>query len=236
MDGQSFVEIVLHLDKHLGAVIAQYQGWTYLLLFSLIFCETGLVVMPFLPGDTLLLAAGLFANPEHGQLNIGLLCSLLISASILGDNTNFWIGRYFGRRLFRKENSRFFKPATLVKAREFYSAHGDKAVIIGKFLAFARTLVPFVAGMDAMPYRRFLVLSVVSAFVWVLSCTLAGYFLGQIPIVRDNFELVILGVLSLTVLVIVLEVVRSKREESASRSRSGPEEADTLGAKDPSQG
>ncbi|MBS1723690.1 MAG: VTT domain-containing protein [Armatimonadetes bacterium] len=225
MPGHSFIEIVLHLDKYLGDVIAAYQGWTYAILALCIFIETGLVVCPFLPGDTLLLAAGLFAGPAKGQLHITLLCFVLVTASILGDNTNFWIGRLIGKRLFKNPNSKVFNPAHLDKAREFYHKHGAKAIIIGKYLAIVRTVVPFVAGMEAMPYARFFPLSVISGVCWVLSCTLAGYFLGGIPIVRDNFEKVILGVLLLTALVIILEAWRHKRgERRAVRDKLAPTE------------
>ncbi|MCW5937097.1 MAG: VTT domain-containing protein [Fimbriimonadaceae bacterium] len=213
MDNPSLIEVLLHLDKHLGSVINQYQGWTYAILFGLIFCETGFVIMPFLPGDTLLLAAGLFANPIHAQLNIFTLLFLLTAASILGDNTNFWIGRFLGRSLYSNPNSKIFKRSHLEHAEQFFEKHGAKAIILGKFLAVVRTVVPFVAGMDAMPYRKFFTLSVISAFVWVWTCTLAGYFLGQIAFVRDNFELVILGILGLTVLLVAKEAYFSRREK-----------------------
>lgn len=215
MDGQNFIEIVLHLDKHLGDIIQAYQGWTYVILAACIFCETGFVITPFLPGDTLLLAAGLFAGPDKEQLSITVLLILLPIASILGDNVNFWIGRYFGKILFRNPDSKIFKRQYLDKARLFYHQHGGKAVILGKFLAVIRTVVPFVAGMEAMPYARFFPLSVISAVIWTSSCTLAGYFLGQIPVVRDHFELLILGVLLLTVVVIVLETLKHRREAKA---------------------
>ncbi|MBL8064702.1 MAG: VTT domain-containing protein [Chthonomonadaceae bacterium] len=212
MPEPTIFEVVLHLDKHLGGIIAQYQGWTYAILGGCIFLETGLVICPFLPGDTLLLAAGLFANPDKKQLSIGLLLTILPIASILGDNCNFWIGRFFGRFLFRNPNSKIFKPSYLAKAKDFYHRHGGKAVILGKFLAVVRTVVPFVAGMEAMPYAKFFPLTVISAIVWTYSCTLVGFFLGQIPIVRDNFEKLILGVLVLTVVLIVIEAIKHKRE------------------------
>lgn len=215
MDGHSFIDMAMHLDKHLGAIIQTYQGWTYGILASCIFIETGLVICPFLPGDTLLLTAGLFANPEKNQLNITVLLLLLPMASILGDNTNFWIGRYFGKILFRNPNSKIFKREYLQKAQLFYHRHGGKAVIMGKFLAVVRTVVPFVAGMEAMPYAKFFPLSVISAVIWTSICTLAGYFLGQIPMVRDHFELLILGVLLLTAVLIAVETVRHRREAHA---------------------
>ena len=212
MEGHSFFEIVLHLDKHLGGVIEAYQGWTYVILAGCIFLETGLVICPFLPGDTLLLAAGLFANPDKNQLSIAVLLIILPLASILGDNTNFWMGRYFGKVLFRNPDSKIFKRSYLEKAKGFYHRYGSKAVILGKFLAVIRTVVPFVAGMEAMPYAKFFPLSVISAFVWTYSCTLAGFFLGQIPVVRDNFEKLILGVLLLTVVLIVFEAWKHKKD------------------------
>lgn len=212
MNGHSIIEIAMHLDKYLGDIIQAYQGWTYAILALCIFTETGLVICPFLPGDTLLLTAGLFANPDKNQLNITILLLLLPVASILGDNTNFWIGRYFGKILFRNPNSKVFKREYLSKAQVFYHRHGGKAVIMGKFLAVVRTVVPFVAGMEAMPYAKFFPLSVISAFIWTSTCTLAGFFLGQIPVVRDHFELLILAVLLLTVVIILIEALKHRRE------------------------
>jgi len=212
MDGHNFIEIVLHLDKHLGDIIQAYQGWTYAILAACIFCETGFVITPFLPGDTLLLTAGLFAGPAKGQLSITILLLLLPAASILGDNVNFWLGRYFGKILFKNPDSKIFKRQYLEKARLFYHKHGGRAVIMGKFVAIIRTVVPFVAGMEAMPYAKFFPLSVISAFIWTSVCTLMGYYLGQIPIVRDHFELLILGVLLLTVVLITIETLKHRRE------------------------
>lgn len=216
MDWHNFFDTILHLDKHLGGIIQQYQGWTYVLLALCIFAETGLVFCPFLPGDTLLLAAGLFAG--RGQLNITLLCLILVFASILGDNCNFWVGRLIGKRLFRNPKSKIFNPAHLEKANSFYTKHGGKAIIMGKFLALVRTVVPFVAGMEAMPYARFFPLSVISAFTWVISCTIVGFIGSQIPIVSQNFEKVILGVLLLTALLIVFEAVKHKRQAKSHQS------------------
>ncbi|MBS1713532.1 MAG: VTT domain-containing protein [Armatimonadetes bacterium] len=215
MNDHSLIEIVLHLDKHLGAIIATYQGWTYGILALCIFCETGLVITPFLPGDTLLLAAGLFANPIHKGLNITILIPLLIAASILGDNTNFWIGRAVGKRLFSNPKSKVFNAKHLEKTRAFYLKHGKKTIIMGKWVAIVRTVAPFVAGMEAMPYAMFFPLSVISSVIWVVVCTLLGYYLGEIPLVRDNFEWVILGVLGITFAIIVLEVWRHKKQSRA---------------------
>lgn len=223
MDWHGFLETVLHLDKHLGTIIQQYQGWTYAILGGCVFAETGLVFCPFLPGDTLLLTAGLFANPDKNELSIALLMLIFPAASILGDNCNFWVGRYLGKVMFKNPNSRIFKPQYLDKARTFYHKHGGRAVVMGKFLAVVRTVVPFVAGMEAMPYARFFPLSVIAAFVWTYSCTLIGFFLGQVPIIRDNFEKVILGVLALTVVFIVVEAVKHKREDRKLRRDKLPE-------------
>lgn len=216
MDWHNFFDTVLHLDKHLGGIIQHYQGWTYVLLAACIFAETGLVFCPFLPGDTLLLAAGLFAG--RGQLNITLLCLILVFASILGDNCNFWVGRLIGKKLFKNPKSKIFNPAHLTKANAFYTKHGGKAIIMGKFLALVRTVVPFVAGMEAMPYARFFPLSVISAFTWVISCTIVGFIGSQIPIVSQNFEKVILGVLLLTAVLIIFEAIKHKREAKAHQS------------------
>ncbi len=215
MHEPGLIEIFLHLDKHLGGVIATYQGWTYGLLALCIFIETGLVVMPFLPGDTLLLAAGLFASPAKGQLHITWLILLLSAASILGDNCNFWIGRLVGRKLFSNPNSRVFNRKHLEKSQAFYMKHGKKAIIIGKWVAIVRTVVPFVAGMEAMPYAMFFPLSVISGVFWVSACSLLGYYLGQNEFIAKNFEWVILGVLALTALIVAFESWRHLRQARA---------------------
>ncbi|HXH61876.1 MAG TPA: DedA family protein [Fimbriimonadaceae bacterium] len=214
------IDLFLNLDKHLHDVILHYGPWTYGILFLVIFCETGLVITPFLPGDSLLFAAGMFANPEKGAFNVFLLVGLLAAASVLGDNTNFWIGRALGRRLFSKEDSRFFKRSYLVKTREFYDRHGTKTVIIGRFVPIVRTFAPFVAGMDAMEYDRFLPASLIGALTWVGLCTASGYFFGRIPWVQQNFSIAIMGVIALSLVGIFVEFVRSHRRKRAERAKS----------------
>lgn len=203
------------LRETLQGVVDDYGVWTYLILFCVIFAETGLVVAPFLPGDSLLFTAGLFARPEQGAFNLYLLMGLLMAASFSGDNVNFWIGRWIGRKAFSKEDSRIFKKEYLEKTREFYEKHGRKTIIIGRFVPIVRTFAPFVAGMDAMPYQRFVGASAVGSVLWVSVCVLAGFYFGRIPWVESNFELVILGVIGLSLVGIFFEFVRSRRKGRA---------------------
>ena len=206
------VLIAFDLRETLQGVISDYGTWTYGILFLVIFAETGLVVAPFLPGDSLLFTAGLFARPESGAFNLYFLMALLMAASFIGDNTNFWVGRWLGRKAFKNEDSRIFKRQYLEKTRHFYERHGRKTIIIGRFVPIVRTFAPFVAGMDAMEYRSFVGASAVGAVVWVSVCVLSGYFFGRIPWVEQNFELVILGVIGLSVVGIVVEFIRSRAE------------------------
>ena len=207
-----FFDLFLNLDETLRDVLVQYGAWTYGILFAIIFCETGLVVMPFLPGDSLLFTAGMFAHPEKGAFNLYFLMGLLMSASFLGDNVNFWIGRKFGLKLFQKEDSRLFKKKHLVATRAFFDKHGRKTIIIGRFVPFVRTFAPFVAGLDSMEYSKFVQASVIGAVTWVSVCTLAGYFFGTIPWVEQNFEIAIVGVVALSMVSIFVEVVKSRRK------------------------
>jgi membrane-associated protein len=202
-----FINFFLNLDTELAKFVTLYGVWVYALLFLIIFAETGLVVTPFLPGDSLLFTAGVFSNPDRGAFNVWLLLALLMSASFLGDNVNFWVGRVIGRRVFR---SRFFKKEYLEKTREFYDRHGTKTVVIGRFVPIVRTFAPFVAGMDAMAYPRFLVASAVGAIAWVGLCVLSGYFFGRIPWVEQNFALAILMVIGLSLVGIFVEFARSR--------------------------
>jgi membrane-associated protein len=205
-------DLVLLFDirQSLHEAIEHYGVWTYGILFLIIFAETGLVVAPFLPGDSLLFTAGLFAHPETGAFNLWLLMGLLMSASFTGDNVNFWVGRAIGRRVFKNENSRIFKRSYLEKTREFYERHGVKTIVIGRFVPIVRTFAPFVAGMDAMEYRKFIMASAVGSVTWVSVCVLAGYYFGRIPWVERNFELVILMVIGLSLVGIFVEFARSR--------------------------
>lgn len=209
--GGNPIEFLLHLDKHLAEVIRTYDQWTYGILFGLVYCETGLVFMPFLPGDSLLFAAGLFSRPPDGPLSFPILLFGFFAASVLGDSTNFWIGNKLGLKLF-KPNGKLLKAEHLEKTRAFYERHGLKTIVMGKFVPFARTVAPFVAGLDAMPYQRFLPVSVLASAIWVGVCVGGGHLFGGIPFVRDHFGEIILAIIGVSVLGVVVEVVRAKRK------------------------
>jgi membrane-associated protein len=194
----AFIDIVLHLDAHLAAVLADYGAWIYAILFLIIFCETGLVVFPFLPGDSLLFVAGALA--AGGGMDIATLCGVLLAAAVLGDNTNYWIGHTIGPRVFRWEGSRFFNKAAFNKTHEFFERHGGKTIIIARFLPLVRTFAPFVAGVARMTYPRFLALDFLGGCIWIFSLCLAGYWFGNLPFVRNNLTAVILGIIGLSVL------------------------------------
>lgn len=206
---KSIVDIFLHLDKHLDVVIRDYGLWTYPLLFAIIFCETGLVITPFLPGDSLLFAAGTFA--AIGSLNVHVLFALLAVAAILGDTVNYWIGAYIGPRAFTGEY-RLLKKEYLDRTRRFYEKHGGKTIILARFIPIIRTFAPFVAGIGAMSYGRFIVYNVVGGIAWVAIFLYLGYFFGQTEIVKKNFSIAILVIIFLSVLPIVFEYWRSRRE------------------------
>jgi membrane-associated protein len=193
-----FLDIVLHLDQHLAALLAQYGVWIYAILFLIIFCETGLIVTPFLPGDSLLFVAGALA--ATGGMDITLLMAVLFVAAALGDGVNFRVGRWFGPRVFRWENSRFFNKAAFEKTHSFYEHHGGKTVVIARFLPILRTYAPFVAGVAEMSATRFTLFNVVGAALWVGSLCLAGYWFGNLPLIKDNLTLVILGIIVLSLL------------------------------------
>jgi membrane-associated protein len=205
-----FVDFFLHLDKHLAEVIQAYGSWTYALLFTIIFMETGLVVTPFLPGDSLLFAAGSFA--ALGALDVRLLFLLLWAAAVLGDNVNYAVGRYLGPKVFHYERSRFFNPEHLRKTHGFYEKYGVKTIIIARFVPIVRTFSPFVAGVGDMRYTLFLPYDVVGGFLWVGICVFAGYFFGNLPFVKRNFSLVIVAIVLVSVMPAVVEYLRHRRE------------------------
>lgn len=202
------IEVFLHLDRHLTEITSQYGTWTYAILFLIIFAETGLVVTPFLPGDSLLFAAGAIA--ALGGLDVRLLVVLLIVAAILGDTVNYWIGARIGRRAFSGD-IRFIRQEYLHRTEHFYEKHGGKTIILARFVPIIRTFAPFVAGVGIMEYRRFLLFNVVGGVVWVTGFTLAGYYFGNLPVVKQNFSLVVLAIIVLSVLPIVIEVVKARR-------------------------
>jgi membrane-associated protein len=203
-----FIDFILHLDRHLGDLITQYGPGTYTILALIVFAETGLVVTPFLPGDSLLFAAGTFAG--LGSLDPVLLTGILMVAVILGDNLNYWIGRYIGPRAFSGEN-RFLKKEYLDRTHRFFEKHGGKTIILARFVPIVRTFTPFVAGVGAMPYGRFLSYSIGGGLLWVNLFVWAGYFFGNLPAVRSNFSLVIAVIILISVLPMVIEVIRSRR-------------------------
>lgn len=215
----SLIDIVLHLDKYLADIFGTYGIWTYAILFLIIFMETGFVVTPFLPGDSLLFAAGTFASPAlGGVLNIFILIPLLTLAAILGDTVNYWIGHYIGPKAF-SGNIRFLKKEYLDQTHDFYERHGGKTIILARFIPIIRTFAPFVAGVGAMNYKKFFVYNVTGAILWVGIFTLGGYFFGSLPFVKDNFTIVVLVIIVISVLPAVYEFVkeklRAKREREA---------------------
>jgi membrane-associated protein len=202
----TFFDIFMHLDKHLTEVIQQYGTVTYFILFMIIFFETGLVVTPFLPGDSLLFAAGTFA--ALGSLNITWLLVLLSIAAIAGDTINYWIGHFVGPKVFYKENVRFLNKKHLEHTHRFYEKYGAKTIIIARFVPFVRTFAPFVAGIGSMTYMRFITYNIVGGISWILICVSGGYFFGNIPIVKQNFTLVIFAIISISVLPGIIEILR----------------------------
>ncbi len=205
---KQILDIVLHLDKHLSALIQQYGLWTYLILFFVIFLETGFVVTPFLPGDSLLFAAGTFAALK--ALNVGVLFLLLSAAAVLGDTVNYWIGHFVGPKVFQTK-SRFFKKEYLDRTHAFYEKHGGKTIILARFVPIIRTFAPFVAGIGSMTYGWFLSYNVIGGVAWVALFTFGGYFFGNIPFVRKNFSLVILAIIVISVMPGVVEYLRHRR-------------------------
>ena len=203
------IDFILHIDQHLTELAAQYGVWIYGILFLIIFCETGLVVMPLLPGDSLLFAAGSIA--AIGEMNIHLMVVLLIIAAILGDAVNFMVGKYFGEKLFSNPNSKIFKQSHLQKTQQFYAKHGGKTIILARFIPIVRTFAPFVAGMGHMSYHHFLAYNVIGGVLWVTIFSYLGYFFGNLPIVKDNLSLVLIAIIVLSVLPGIVEIIRHKR-------------------------
>lgn len=209
------VDFVLHLDRHLGDLIGHYGTGTYLILTLIVFCETGLVVTPFLPGDSLLFAAGAFAG--LGSLDPWILCGCLMAAVICGDNLNYWIGRYIGPRAFSGQ-VRFLKKEYLDRTQRFFDKYGGRTVLIARFVPIVRTFTPFVAGVGAMPYLRFLAYSVGGGTFWVFLFIWVGYYFGNLPAVKNNFGIVIGVIILISVMPMVIEVIRARREATAAGS------------------
>ena len=209
---RSVMDFFLHLDEHLNQIVTTYGVWTHLILFAIVFAETGLVVTPFLPGDSLLFAAGALA--ALGSLDLWLLVVLLIGAAILGDTVNYWVGAWIGPRAF-SGNVRFLRKDYLDRTHAFYEKHGGKTIILARFVPIIRTFAPFVAGVGAMSYPRFIAYNIVGAVLWVGLFVPLGYFFGNLPTVKDNFSLVIFGIIGISVMPIVVEMVRARRSRPA---------------------
>lgn len=192
------IEMILHLDKYIGFILENYHNYFYILFFLVIYCETGLVVTPFLPGDSLLFVAGAFAGT--GQLHIGFLIIILVVAAFLGDNTNFFLGKFIGQKLFSNPKSKIFRKDILDKTHEFYERHGSKAIIIARFIPLVRTFAPFVAGVGQMTYRRFVSFSLFASVLWVVIFLVGGYLFGNIPVIKEHMSLIILAVMVISVL------------------------------------
>ncbi|MFB3924881.1 MAG: DedA family protein [Syntrophales bacterium] len=205
-----FFDILINLDKHLDIIIRTYGVWSYAILIVIIFCETGLVVTPFLPGDSLLFAVGTFA--ALGSFQVEWIALALGGAAVAGDTTNYWIGRFTGPKVFHKERSRFFNRQYLDRTHSFYERHGAKTVSIARFVPIVRTFAPFVAGIGHMPYRRFIVYSLAGTAAWISTFVFGGYFFGNIPVVRANFTLVVMGIILVSVMPGIVEYIRHNIE------------------------
>jgi membrane-associated protein len=206
------VDFILHVDKHLGRLIQQFgENNVYWILIAIIFCETGLVVTPFLPGDSLLFAAGMLSS--QGMLDPGKLALFLTIAAIVGDTVNYHIGKHFGERLFQNENSRIFKKSYLEKTHDFFEKHGGKTIVLARFVPIVRTFAPFVAGMGAMNYGKFLAYNIGGGIFWVNLCVWLGYFFGRIPAVEKNFHIAVFAIVFLSIVPVFLEMRKAKREE-----------------------
>ncbi|HZX29835.1 MAG TPA: DedA family protein [Rhodocyclaceae bacterium] len=205
-----FIDIVLHLDKHLAILVQQYGVWIYAILFVIIFSETGFVVTPFLPGDSLLFVAGALAAIGEGGMDITVLVAVLAAGAVLGNMLNYQIGRFLGPKVFHWDNSRFFNKAALMKTHAFYETHGGKTLVISRFLPLLRTFAPFVAGIGSMTYARFTIFNLIGALAWVLTLTLAGYWFGNMPWIKQNLSVVIIGIIAISLLPVAIGYLKHK--------------------------
>jgi membrane-associated protein len=210
---RSLIDVFLHVDRHLAEIVANYGLATYAILFAIVFCETGLVVTPFLPGDSLLFAAGALCGPT--ELSIGVLLPVLMAAAILGDAVNYWIGFMVGPGFLAKGKVRFIKREHLERTQLFYERHGGKTIILARFIPIMRTFAPFVAGIGRMSPVRFFAYNIVGGILWVVSFTLLGYFFGSMPVVKHNFSLVVFGIIGLSVVPLVVKYFQSRRSPPA---------------------
>jgi membrane-associated protein len=202
------IDFILHIGDHLQQLVNDYGSWIYAILFAIVFCETGLVVLPFLPGDSMLFAAGTIA--AVGDMNIFMLIGLLIIAAILGDFVNFEIGKHFGQKLFANPNSKIFKQSYLEKTHNYYEKYGGRTIIIARFIPIVRTFAPFVAGMGRMHYGEFIRYNIIGAVAWVVIFTLLGYFFGQLPFVKEHFSWIMIGIIVFSVLPMIIEIIRHR--------------------------
>lgn len=213
------IDFILHIDTHLISLVAEYGNWVYGILFLIVFCETGLVVTPFLPGDSLLFVSGTLAASPTNTINVHLIVLLIAAAAIIGDAVNYTIGRVFGEKLFGNPDSKIFRRSYLDKTHKFYEKHGGKTIILARFVPIVRTFAPFVAGMGHMSYRHFAAYNVIGALLWVMLFTYAGYFFGNLDFVQDNLKLLIVAIIFVSILPGVIEIVRHRR--AAAKSQSG---------------
>lgn len=213
------IDFILHIDVHLAELVAQYGVWVCGILFLILFCETGLVVTPFLPGDSLLFVAGALASLPSNDINVHIMVALMVTAAILGDAINYTIGRVFGEKLFSNPDSKIFRRSYLDKTHQFYEKHGGKAIILARFVPIIRTFAPFVAGMGKMSYRHFAAYNVIGALVWVLLFTYAGYWFGNMPFVQDNLKLLIVAIIVVSILPGVFEVWRHRRAAARQKNQ-----------------
>ncbi len=207
---QFIIDFILHIDIHLAELVSQYGAWVYGILFLIVFCETGLVVTPFLPGDSLLFVAGALSALGTNDINVHLIVILLITAAILGDGSNYFIGKFFGKQLFKNPNSKIFRQSYLDKTHAFYEKHGGKTIILARFIPIVRTFAPFVAGMGNMRYGYFISYNVIGGVAWVTIFTYAGYFFGGLDFVQKNLKILIIAIIFISILPAIIEVVRNK--------------------------
>ncbi len=199
-----------HLDKHIAWLIHQFGPWSYIIIFLLLFAETGFVITPFLPGDTLLFVAGFFASPAKGALNPFILVPVLILGPLAGDITNFHIGKWLGPKLFHNEKSKFFNRAHLQRTHDFFETYGSRTIILARWVPIVRTFAPFVAGLGRLTFDKFIMYSIIGAVIWVLVCTSSGYFFGNLPIVKNNFEWAMVGMIAVTLTPVLIEGFRHR--------------------------
>lgn len=205
------VNFILHIGDHLQELVKNYGNWIYAILFAIVFCETGLVVLPFLPGDSMLFAAGTIA--AVGDMNIFVLIGLLIVAAVLGDFVNFEIGKHFGQKLFSNPNSKIFKQSYLQKTHDYYEKYGGRTIIIARFIPIVRTFAPFVGGMGNMNYAQFARYNIVGAVLWVVSFTTLGYFFGQLPFVKEHFSWIMIAIIVFSVVPMIVEIIRHRKDK-----------------------